>query len=812
MPPDSSIAVVVFAQAPPPEHGQSRMVLLALEALRSKPSIFDVRHINAKFSNTLEDIGESSFGKLLLCFNYLALGIRVRIALRNPLLYYVPGPVKWSSVLRDWLLLSILRLFYSEVVFHWHAIGHGEWAHGSQRLSLEGPRWLDRLARSISRQVLNAPLASIAVSANSQNDANSVSPRRVIIIHNGIEDPCPDFDTQVLPARLARNQELALSAKPCYRILFLSHGTLEKGVIDALTSLVQLLDYCNPSWRFIVTFAGGISDMVRINFDSLVESLHSKWPDRIQIIEKGYLTGSDKHRCFVEHDLFLAPSHWESFGLTVTEAMAYGMAIVAAASDGVCGVLPTNYRFLGPVANPAALASNMMKCCEALRDYSFNEQQTQLRQRFLSLYQIKDFSTNLLNAFTELGAISRDREQQISSYSAPTTKSPDSAPFLRIQVYLADQNPGHDRSFGISRMSQVVLEALKANRNIHIEAITSKTSQQAPGSVDSVRILPWGTRRKSVRLITDHFHPLFERGDDSPDVHYFPKGYLPLLSCYCRPSVVTIHDTIIQYDEDHYPKWRNPWEYAYWAKMLKHTLRRADRILTVSESSKDQIHEFMKRHGISLKEITVTYEPCLYERIPQPLAPAKENYVIHLASCEPHKQTAHLVRWWSEAESNGRELPMLHLIGTVPPEVAPLLASSRSIVKRPFLEDSALQAAYLGGRALILSSEIEGFGLPALEAYYLGTPVCFVKGTSVEEVLRVATDQGGFSLDDAASLFAALDQVMSMSSDQIRECGLKLRETYAAEKVAGRMMQVFEEVCAETQNESGRAFSQQHTA
>ena len=105
--------------------------------------------------------------------------------------------------------------------------------------------------------------------------------------------------------------------------------------------------------------------------------------------------------------------------------------------------------------------------------------------------------------------------------------------------------------------------------------------------------------------------------------------------------MVTIHDTIIQYDEDHYPRWRNRWEYAYWAMMLKHTLRRADRILTVSESSKAQIHAFMDRHGIPRKDITVTYEPCLYERIPQPEAPEKENFVIHLASCEPHKRTAH---------------------------------------------------------------------------------------------------------------------------------------------------------------------------
>jgi glycosyltransferase involved in cell wall biosynthesis len=258
--------------------------------------------------------------------------------------------------------------------------------------------------------------------------------------------------------------------------------------------------------------------------------------------------------------------------------------------------------------------------------------------------------------------------------------------------------------------------------------------------------------------------------------------------------VVTIHDTIIQYYSDHYPKWRSENEYRYWARILMHTLRKADRIMTVSKSSKCQIEAFMERHGIPAKEITVTYEPCLYESIPQPVSEAKENFVIHLASCEPHKRTAHLIRWWLAAEARGQQLPTLHLIGSVPPVLKEQLSSAKSIVKRPFLDEAALQDAYLKASALILPSEIEGFGLPALEAYYLGTPVCYVKGTSVEEILGVATHKGGFNLQDPQSLFKALEQVMSMSADEVQACGLQLRQTYSAQKVAQRMIEVFDSV------------------
>jgi glycosyltransferase involved in cell wall biosynthesis len=365
---------------------------------------------------------------------------------------------------------------------------------------------------------------------------------------------------------------------------------------------------------------------------------------------------------------------------------------------------------------------------------------------------------------------------------------------MKIVAYLADQNPGNDRSYGISRMSYLVLDALKAVGTMKIETISSMTSQMAPESVKEQCVLPWGTRNKWMRLLTDHLHPLCRVWDSQKNIYYFPKGYLPLLSAFCQPSVVTIHDTIIQYDEDHYPNWRKSWDYTYWAIILRHTLRNAHRILTVSESSKSQIQAFMKRHRIPEKEITVTYEPCVYERVPQPMRPEKQNHVIHLASYEPHKRTAHLIRWWREAEDLGRELPALHLIGNIPLEVEGLLASSRTIVKRPFLDDMALEAAYLNARALILPSEIEGFGLPALEAYYLGTPVCFVRGTSVEELLSPAIEKGGFRLDDMESFFSALNTTLSMSEEEIHACGMKLRQTYASAKVAANMMRVFEEV------------------
>ena len=506
---------------------------------------------------------------------------------------------------------------------------------------------------------------------------------------------------------------------------------------------------------------------------------------------------------------------WEPLGLVVYEAYQYNRPVIAAQSGGLSEtIIDGETGWLYPPLDSKALKDCIIAALE--NESEANRRGEEGRAWALlntgSDEWLEDFNaiidvviknknqatkTSTLTPSSEVKeSVTADRSGSVPpgdfDYSICSSSFP--ALPIRLTAYLADQNPGHDRSYGISRMSQVVLDALAASGQVVLEAITSETSQQAPANVAHNAMLPWGTRNKWVRLFTDHFHPMFQGKAVKSDCYYYPKGYLPFLSGMCRPSAVTIHDTIIQYDQDNYPKWRCRWEYAYWSLLLRHTLRKADRILTVSESSREQIRAFMARHKIPAREITVTYEPCAYENVAQPVNPEKGDNVIHLASVEPHKRTAHLIRWWYEAELNGKNLPSLHLIGSIPPEVLPILSKSKKIVKRPFLEDHALQDAYKSAKALILPSEIEGFGLPALEAYYLGTPVCFVEGTSVEEVLGVTTHRGGFSLESIDSMISALEDVMSMTSDEVRTHGLKLRETYASEKVAARLMAIFQDL------------------
>ncbi len=556
--------------------------------------------------------------------------------------------------------------------------------------------------------------------------------------------------------------------------LFLGRISEEKGVRTLLDAW-EIYQHNGGKGRLQIAGDGPISDEINQRCASLAGASYL-----------GYRGGDEKYELLRSCRALIVPSvWWEPLGLVLYEAYDHAKPVLAAASGGILDHVTDGVTgWIHEPGNAEQLATHIREAAENPSEAGSRgangRRQIELRGPDRWLGEFDAFMNSVL------------------AEAASGAKS-DIAPLfpkraLRAQVYLADQNPGYDRSFGISRMSSMIMRSLQERGHVFVEAVVSQSSQRGPDNVKVTRCLPWGTRAKWVRLLSDHMHPLFVRPNVEPDLYYYPKGYLPLLDVFCRPSVVTIHDTIIQYDEDHYPEWRAPWEYSYWAQVLKHTLRNADRIMTVSEFSKQQVIEFMKRHDIAEKEITVTYEPCAYESIPQPNAPVKENKVIHLASIEPHKRTAQLIRWWLEAEAEGRDLPDLKLIGSLSDALKDQIGKSRTIRLLPFMPDAVLQATYSSARALLLPSEIEGFGLPALEAYYLGTPVCFVKGTSVEEILAGATGKGGFSLDSRESFFAALDEVMAMEASEIQRCGLKLRATFDSASVAARIEQVFREV------------------
>lgn len=379
----------MFAHVPPPEHGQSKMVALMLDALRKSCGSDRVVHVDCRYSNTLDDVGGISVKKLVLTFKYVFKAIFARVRGAR-VLYYVPAPVKWGAVVRDWVVLLSLRPLFPKVIFHWHAIGLGSWAHGAQELSLPGPKCFDRIARRVTRLLVDRPTLSISVSKHSVSDARAVKSRRDVVVPNGLADP---FESDCLTKGTSHSL-------PVCRILFLGRGTREKGVFDALAALRLLIENDGlADFNLEFTLAGGLpsneSETVIRLCDEL-EALGSRIRVGAVVVKrKGYVTGRDKATCYGNADLFIAPSHWESFGLTVVEAMAWEVPVVAAASPGVSGVLPDDYEWLVQVGDTVALADVLLKACGDVVDGRAKLRGKKLRDVFLTEFSLTKFEERI---------------------------------------------------------------------------------------------------------------------------------------------------------------------------------------------------------------------------------------------------------------------------------------------------------------------------------------------------------------------------------------------------------------------------------
>lgn len=375
---------------------------------------------------------------------------------------------------------------------------------------------------------------------------------------------------------------------------------------------------------------------------------------------------------------------------------------------------------------------------------------------------------------------------KIETSSEPSSNSARSnADPLRVAVYLADQNPVRDRSLGITEMTRSLMGRFAAREDLHLTQVISASSHNQTDPQISTSRFPFRTDRTWGRLAADLFHPWLARSD--VDVWYYPKGYVSQFATPAVPCVGTMHDAIVQHYADHYPGVRSRSNYRYWINNTQRSLKKLDRILTISKHAEQQLLSFCDRYQIRPPKLEVTYEGSLWESM-RGESVAKEEMVVHLASTAPHKQTKRLLEMWKQLQDRQVDLPRLCLVGKLDPEATEIRDQLRDVTTLPPLQLQELQSLVARSMALLFPSEVEGFGLPALEAFYAGTPVCFVRGTSVEEIIPEAGRMGGFELNDLDSFAEAFDRVMHAPSDLIAAISDAMYERYATRRIAERVL------------------------
>jgi glycosyltransferase involved in cell wall biosynthesis len=224
------------------------------------------------------------------------------------------------------------------------------------------------------------------------------------------------------------------------------------------------------------------------------------------------------------------------------------------------------------------------------------------------------------------------------------------------------------------------------------------------------------------------------------DVFLSPDGYLTLRSDV--PQLQVIHDLSFE----HYPDDISKAGSDYYRKYFPLFARKAARIATVSQYSKNDIVE---RYGIESDKIDVVYNGAS-----SIFAPAKEDvkqfvrrkfahdhaYFIYVGAIQPRKNMVNLFKAFDafrEAHSSGIKLIVVGRKAWKTQAIEEAYENMRfkdDVVFTGRVSNEELAALLSGALALTYVSYFEGFGIPILEAMCCDAPVICSGITSMPEV------------------------------------------------------------------------------
>ena len=271
------------------------------------------------------------------------------------------------------------------------------------------------------------------------------------------------------------------------------------------------------------------------------------------------------------------------------------------------------------------------------------------------------------------------------------------------------------------------------------------------------------------------------------------------------PIVATIHDLAFE----HLPETFTRRGRAQLRLTVRRTARRATRIATVSEFSRNDLIE---TYGIAPEKIVVTANGVGADFAPDSAESGEavrirtrygisRDYLLAVGSLQPRKNLVRLLQAYDRLRGELPEGPQLVIVGRRLWLASEIFSEIRKrvwgadVICTGFVPPEDLPALYRASTALVYPSLFEGFGLPPLEAMACGIPVLTSSTSSLPEVVGdAAVLVNPYEVSEIASALYRIvcDQDLRRT---LRCRGLERAKQFTWRLSAQRTLELYRESC-----------------
>lgn len=266
------------------------------------------------------------------------------------------------------------------------------------------------------------------------------------------------------------------------------------------------------------------------------------------------------------------------------------------------------------------------------------------------------------------------------------------------------------------------------------------------------------------------------------------------------PVIATIYDAKYLLHPEYFPSFSRPKTY-YMKASFQRTLRQADAVITLSQSSRDDLlslfhtdpsninviyaaadSKFSPSDSRAIEELRIRY------RLTRP-------FILSVGEIRPHKNFVRLIEAYSSTQS--KESHDLVIIGqtyqhySTPQATAVKLGVAARVHFFHDVNMDDLVTFYSAAELYVLVSLYEGFGLPILEAGACGTPIIASNTTATGEI----TGEGGLQVDptDIDGIAGAMDSVLQDESfgRDLAMCSRQRAQAFSWRKAAQETIAIY---------------------